>query len=128
MAAVHSPNKTSKYSRNAGEDLSSYQYCMVEVSTSDGDLELPGANGDFVIGILQNAPEADKTGEVDTLGHSKVKLGATLVAGQRFMVEANTGKALAWTAGEYCLGHVLEGGDEDAVVHCNITHSGGTLS
>jgi|SRR6056297_1937512 len=78
----------------ASADLSSYQYCFVSLD-ADGEVEL-ATDGDVVIGVLQNKPDAaGEPCEIVVAGLTKVKIGATgFDAGDAVMCASASGVAL----------------------------------
>lgn len=74
---------------NAGEDLSSYQYCAMKLSS--GDVVKCDTLGEFTIGILQNAPDASGKGADVCYGTciSRVKLGGTVSQLNRLVAGAS---------------------------------------
>jgi hypothetical protein len=79
-------------------DLSDYQYCPMEMN-SDEQIILASDAGDFMLGVLQDAPdEAGKTGLVAYGGITKAKGGAAIDAGAKVQVGAG-GKFVTQTSG-----------------------------
>lgn len=73
---------------NAGEDLSSYQYCGVKWSS--GNAVKCDTQGESVLGILQNAPDASgKAAEIGYKGVSHVKLGGSVSQGNWLVIGAS---------------------------------------
>lgn len=126
MTSVNSANRASHYSRNAGASNLT-QFSVVIAAAADGDIELPGAAGDWCIGVIQNQPGSNELADVITLGHTKVRLGATMAAGDNFMGDTD-GDAIAWTTGQYCVGFLLEGGASGAIVEAVVCHPGVTTT
>jgi hypothetical protein len=95
-------------SLEAAADLSSSQYCAVNVDTS-GEAALPSAGG-RIIGVLQNDPTAGKEATIQIAGVSKMILAGTVAAGDWVKVDA-AGKAVATAvAGDEVVGICLVGG------------------
>lgn len=91
-------------------DLSDYQYCPVEMN-SDEEIILASDAGDFMLGVLQDAPDtAGITCEVALEGITKAKGGAAINAGAKVQVGAGgtfvtqTTGALAGVAVNACGG------------------------
>lgn len=61
----------------AAEDLSSDQYRFVVLNTS-GNVRRPDSEGEYALGILQNAPESGETAVVRVAGVSKLRCNAAL--------------------------------------------------
>jgi len=69
----------------AEEDLSSYQWCFVCLSTTNGNVRLLNNGTEPAIGILQNAPTAGQVADVMIEGISKVKLGSAGLVNNGFI-------------------------------------------
>lgn len=97
---------------NAGQDLSSSQYCFVDIEATSGDAVLPSAGG-RAIGVVQNDPEDGDAASVAISGISKVILGGTVAAGDNVKVAA-TGKVVTASDADVlagaCVGVCLVGG------------------
>jgi len=69
-------------------DLSDYQYCPMEMN-SDEEIILASDAGDFMLGVLQNAPDdAGETALVALEGITIAKGGASIDAGAKVQVGA----------------------------------------
>lgn len=75
----------------AGEDLSSSQYCVVKLGSTEGEVELCGASDD-PYGVLQNAPAEGEPASVAIGGISKIKANGAFSYGDYLAVAASTGK------------------------------------
>jgi len=82
----------------AGEDLSSYQFCPVGISATDGLIYLADGDETIAMGILQNKPTSGQACSIRTLGISKVKLGGTVTIGA--WGTASSGAVIATTTAE----------------------------
>jgi len=84
--------------REAARDLSSYQYCSMKID-SNGRFDYgDSSNGDDVVGILQNKPDAlGAEAEVATEGTSIFKATATVSIGDKVGSDSNY-RAAAVTA------------------------------
>lgn len=96
----------------AGADLSAKQFYAVKVNSSKA-IVLAGA-GENALGVLQNDPTSGQAAEVMVVGVSKVKLGATVVAGENVMADA-AGKLVPATGVNAVLGVCLQGGDANEI-------------
>jgi len=82
----------------ADTDLSSYQYYPVKMD-SDEEAALASDAGDFMLGVLQNAPSAaGRTATVALDGITKAVGGAAITAGSKVQVGAG-GKFVTQTTG-----------------------------
>ena len=82
----------------AEDDLSDYQYYPVEMN-SDEEIILASDAGDFMLGVLQNAPDtAGNTCLVAVDGITKAVGGAVIAAGAMVQVGAG-GKFVTQTTG-----------------------------
>jgi hypothetical protein len=111
----------------AYESLTADQY-RVMVLQAANYVRRPDAATDIPLGILQNAPAAGEAALVAMIGGggiSKVVLGGTLGAGALVALEyvgaADAGKVQAYATTQYCVGQLLEGGDEDDIAACLLT-------
>jgi len=100
-------------SMEAGEDMSSSQYYMVDVSAAD-KVDLVDAATDAPIGVLQNAPESGQAALVRITGHTKVVVGAPVSVNDKVMPDAS-GRAVTATPGsdttKYIVGTVTKAAD-----------------
>lgn len=82
----------------AGEDLSSSQYRVVVVGTSDYECKLPSTGGvGKILGVLQNYPASGSAARVRKLGISKVVAGGTIVYGAELEIESSAGDVDTYT-------------------------------
>lgn len=112
--------QTSLIGTDVDADLSTNQFYCVKYSTTDFRVSLATEDGEVIIGILQNNPDAaGETATVCFSGVSKVVAGETLVAGDLWGVDTN-GKAKKVDAtstgadnGDFVAGTVMEGAAAD---------------
>jgi hypothetical protein len=78
----------------AGSDLSSAQYLAVALA-SDGEVDIVGAAGAMITGILQNAPEAAAVAIVRVAGISKWIASGSINPGVALAAATTTGKSKA---------------------------------
>lgn len=78
----------------AGSDLSAAQYLAVALA-SDGEVDLVGAAGALITGILQNAPVASAVAIVRVAGVTKWIPVTTTAVGAMLAASTTTGKAKA---------------------------------
>jgi hypothetical protein len=71
---------------DAGEDLSSYQYCFVHLADDD-TVDLLDAGDEYPIGILQNAPASGEVAVVRVSGVSKLVMNDALAVGLKIKAE-----------------------------------------
>lgn len=95
------------YSLPASADLSSSQWCAVDLDAS-GKLQVANAAGDRAVGILLDKPNAaDVPGLVGAFGIYPCKAGAAFNEGDRLTVDGS-GRVIATTsAGDWCIGVAL---------------------
>lgn len=88
----------------AEEDLSSYQYRFIALSTTENYVKAIDSTSEETIGVLQNAPESGQTAVVMILGITKVVAGSALNPGDivdaEYISATDSGKAIAYTDGE----------------------------
>ena len=107
----------------AGGDLSSDQFKCVKKNTTLDQVVRCTVDGEVVLGILQNKPDAaGKSAEVMAAGVSKVVAGGTLAVGDFWGTDGN-GKAVTKQdtntgadTGDFIMGRVLEGGALDDLI------------
>lgn len=105
----------------AGEDLSSYQYCFVELGTSDDQVVRAGA-GEKTIGILQNAPTSGKRAEVAMLGGGGLLKLDEAVSGQNLLTPTAASQGeVCDAADEWCGAIALEDGADGDVIEVFVT-------
>ena len=101
-------NISLKHTLVAAADLSSSQYCAVDIDTN-GKAALPSAGG-RAIGVLQNDPISGAEATIALFGVTKMILGGTVAKGDFVKVDA-AGKAVATsTATDKVVGICVEGG------------------
>ncbi len=101
----------------ANGDMSSDQFkCVVMDTSTDNYVDLCDADGEVILGVLQNKPDAaGKVAEVRAIGVTKVVAGETLTRGMFWGTDtAGKAKQVEATAtgadtGDYIAGQVLEG-------------------
>lgn len=105
----------------ASADLSTKQYYGVTMDSNGRIAVVSGQEGAAAIGILQDKPAAlGRACNYAIGGRSKVVLGGTLVAGDRFTFDTN-GKAVAVGSGDdYEMGYITEGGTNGVIGSCVI--------
>lgn len=109
----------------AGEDLSSYQYHLVESggSTNEGYCYLAdsGSTTYGPIGVLQNAPESGEEATVCMFGPTKVEAPApgTQIGIGNFVTCNGSGQATYTTTASLACGWALSTGDSSAssIIH-----------
>lgn len=117
------------FSFKAAEDLSNYQYHFVTID-SNGEVALMNAIGDYLLGVLQNAPASGEEATVRIYGISKVVASGALTPGAlvnaEFVSTSDNGKAEATTtASETVCGVVLgASGAEDDLASVLLTPYG----
>ena len=100
----------------AGADLSTKLFHFVKKSATNLQFTTPSVDGEIVIGVQQNKPDAaGKTLTVAYIGVTKMECGENLTAGD-FVGTDNAGKAkkidvsaTGADVGDYIAGVVLEG-------------------
>lgn len=96
----------------AGVDLSDYQYCFVELTSSDTVI-IADAATDPVLGILQNAPGLGEAAVVMVIGISKCYFGETVAVNEWVKIEAATGQGMdADVALDIAAGRCVKGGGD----------------
>jgi hypothetical protein len=97
-------------SGNAGEDMSSAQYHIVQLDAT-GDVEIGEGNTDLLIGVLQNKPKEDEAALIRFLGTSKVIAGGSVSIGN-WLTSDGSGHAIATTTeADVIIGRALEAAD-----------------
>ena len=95
----------------AEEDLSSYQYRFVALSTTQDYVKAIDTTAEEVIGILQNEPEAGETASVMIKGISKVvaseSLNVNTIVDSEFISSTDSGKAITYVDGGQRLAIVI---------------------
>ncbi len=90
----------------AGEDLSSYQFCFVKLDT-DGTVIHCDTVGEDAIGVLQNDPEEGEGATVMTEGISKVLAGDVVALNALIKVEVTTGRGITADKGTVSASNVV---------------------
>ena len=100
----------------ASTNLSSNQYCFVEVDTN-GQIAVSGVGND-AIGVLQDDPASAGIVGLIMTGHggiTKVKAGGTVTVGALAACDSS-GRAVVATSGTFILGKFLEAGAVNNIV------------
>lgn len=99
-------------SRVAAADLSALQFTFVKID-SNGKVAANTTAGAYVVGVLQNKPEAGQIATVAVEGVTKVQFGATITPDDQLM-STTAGKAdvavAAASPGNFVRGQALSGG------------------
>ena len=111
----------------ANGDMSSDQFkCVVMDTSTDHYVDLCDADGEVILGVLQNKPAAaGDPAEVMALGVTKVVAGETLTRGMFWGTDTNgKAKQVEETAtgadtGDYIAGQVIVGGSANE--YCTVT-------
>lgn len=109
----------------AGEDMSSFQYCAVQLqSGADNTAYLAdSADGQPSCGALQNDPESGEVCIIDSTGPTMVKLGASVTRGAFLMVEQTTARYITHTGDTaYVVGQAMQSGADGDVVPAILFH------
>jgi hypothetical protein len=80
----------------AGADLSDYQYHIVKIATTAGEVVRASANTDELFGVVQNDPEDGEAADVAVMGFCKVVCSTGITAGS-YLTTDTTGRAVATT-------------------------------
>lgn len=99
-----------RISRKAGADLSALQFTAVKLNTVS-QLVAATAATDQVVGILQNAPVLNDTGDVvlrNAQGTCKAKAGAAFAVGTKLMIDGTGRVITAATTGNEIVGIAFE--------------------
>ncbi len=102
----------------AGADLSTNQYNIVKLNSS-GNVILATAATDKIIGVLNDKPRANGTGDVrlrSAAGTLNVKLGGTVALGDAVTTNASSVGITTTTAGDQILGYALEAGVSGQII------------
>ena len=111
----------------ADGDLSTKQFYCVKMSTTDDTVSLCDTDGEVILGVLCNKPDAaNKAAEVAALGQVKIEAGEALAAGDRWGTD-NAGKAkkvegtnTGADTGDYAAGIITKGGASGEIVEGTI--------
>lgn len=108
----------------AGADLSTKQFCFVNLTQSSGVTDtpngvavatIPASAGGHAAGVLLNKPTAGEAATVQIGGIAKVIAAGAINAGGP--VQTNTdGHALAAVSGDYVIGIAMEDAVDDDVI------------
>lgn len=99
----------------ADADLSSNQYYVVKVDTTNNQFSLCDTDGELVLGVLQDKPDSGAAGEIMVQGFTKVVAAETLTAGDAWGTDsAGKAKKVEKTVtgadvGDYIAGQVVQG-------------------
>lgn len=99
----------------AAVDMASNQFKCVKGDTTNGQFALCNADGEVVLGILQDNQGSGLAGDIMCTGVSKITAAETLVAGDSWGTDANglakkIEKSITGAdVGDYAAGIVLEG-------------------
>jgi hypothetical protein len=111
----------------AGEDLSSSQFCAVDVEVSTGQAVLPTAQA-RAIGIVQNKPHDGEAATIVVSGVSKVLVGVGgVVAGNNVTVD-DDGTVIQAGSGDRCIGVALSTGAAATLQTVLLLNGGATVA
>lgn len=103
----------------AGADLSSSLFCGVTINSS-GKAILPAAQGDAILGVINNKPQADEAATIVHSGIVQMKAGAviTLSAGGTAVMCDTAGRAVPYTGttGDVQVGVALEAASAAGII------------
>ena len=106
----------------AGEDLSTAQYKILNVSAAD-TVKLRVAAGAGVLGVLNNKPQNGENATVVVGGLTRCFAGATIGAGAWISVTAS-GTGIAATSGQYILGKSITAVASGGYFQLLVQHNG----
>jgi hypothetical protein len=111
----------------AGADISANQFYLVKMSTTDDQIALCDTDGEVILGILGNKPDAlNKPAEVMSIGQGKVECGEALAAGDLWGTDsAGKAKKIEKTVtgadtGDYVAGVVTKGAGSGEIAEVTI--------
>jgi hypothetical protein len=111
----------------AGEDLTSSQFCAVDVEVSTGNVILP-TKGERAIGVIQNKPDDGEAATIVVTGVTKVLVGVGgLIAGNNVTVD-DDGTIIQAASGDRCLGIALSTGAEASLQTVLLLNGGATVA
>lgn len=93
-------------------DLSAKQYTLVTINESS---ELEAATSGVQAFVLSDTPKAGEYGTLSLVGVEKVKLGATVKAGD-LVASDNSGKGQKAVSGQRVVGTALEAGEAEQLI------------
>lgn len=80
----------------AGADLSDYQYHIVKMASTAGEVKRASGKTDELLGVVQNDPEDGEAADVAIMGFCKVVCSTGITAGS-YLTTDSTGRAVATT-------------------------------
>lgn len=96
---------------DAGADLSANQFYPV-ILGSTGRVTIPGGQGVYAIGVLQNKPAAaGRSATVMCSGITKVRAGAAIDVSTSRYLTTNTDGVETAASGDYIIGYCIEDAD-----------------
>lgn len=101
----------------AASTMASNQFKCVKAHTTNNQFTLCSVDGEVVLGVLQDKPASGESGDIMTIGVTKVTVGVgeTLVAGQTWGTDSSgkaktiEGTVTGADVGDYAAGMVLQG-------------------
>lgn len=112
----------------AAEDLSAKQYMLVEVASTEGQVQLHVTENGYPIGILRNKPESGQTAVVRVIGVTEAAIGGDALAygdpvGDELSTDVPTGYVATATSGDtgygFCLNASGSTSGDLATIMCN---------
>ena len=96
----------------AGVDLSAFQWCVIDTTTSGGieSAIAPTGQGANFRGVLVNAPALGEQAHFTTLGDEEIKCASAISAGDEVTVAGVAGTIETAAAGDYVVGEAREDG------------------
>lgn len=113
----------------AGEDLTSYRYHLVTISGSTARTVVRcSSQGQSAVGVLVNKPGSGEAAAVCMLGITKVMVGGTIYAGDKFTTSVSATAITLASSENNCAGMVLSnvasGALVDAIILPGLFQSG----
>lgn len=111
----------------AGEDLTSSQFCAVDVEVSTGQVVLPTAKG-RAIGVVQNKPDDGFAATIVVTGVTKALVGVGgVIAGNNVTVD-DDGTIIQAGSGDRCIGLALSTGAAATLQTVLLLNGGATVA
>lgn len=104
----------------AAADLSAKQFYFVRLDSVEGQIELPTAATDAIVGILQTQPESGQAGTYRFGGTSKLKLGVGGATIGAWITSDASGTGIVTTTDGNMAVRALEAGAEGDIIEVQL--------
>lgn len=97
-------------SMKAEADLKDWQFKLVKITGDRQVNKADGSEGEMLLGVLKNKPDADEQAEVQVMGVTQIEAGASVTAGNKVRSDGDGVIQPCAAAKDHAVGMALAGG------------------